>query len=60
MLFLVIISWKVVSCFNEAGGVVFQIGGGFILSGVAPHGGASVVVGGFSKKIVRLGGTPPR
>ena len=58
MLFLRIISWKGVSCFNgERGrGGVFQMGRASFLSGGVPHEGASTSVGGgFSKKIVRWG-----
>ena len=50
MLFLGIISWKGVSCFNE-GGDVFQMGGTSFLSfkWVAPHRGVGL------KKNCRMG-----
>ena len=52
MFFIRIISWKGVTLFN--GGFVFQMGG-FIFKGggggVAPNGRASVLVGGFRKKL---------
>ena len=55
MLFLGIILWKGVSCFNAGGrGFVFQMGVGFIFKwGVggwgAPHGGIDCGGGGFKK-----------
>ena len=58
MLFLGIISWKDVPCFN--GGFVFQIGGASFLSGGCPM-GASVFFGWFWKncKMVEGGGGAP-
>ena len=39
------------SVFSGGGGaVVFQMGGALFLSGGAPHGGASVLMGDFLKK----------
>ena len=59
MLFLGIISWKDVPCFN--GEFVFQIGGASFLSGGCPM-GASVFFGRFWKncKMVEGGGCSPQ
>ena len=58
MLFLGIISWEGASSFN--GGFVFQMGGGFILSGGVPHGRALVLMGGgVRKKSLDGGGGNP-
>ena len=48
-------------CFTFQWGGCFSDGGASFLSGGAPHGGASVLMGGrgVSKKIVGCGGTPP-
>ena len=56
VLFLGIISWRGVSCFN--GGICFSDGRASFLSLGMPHRGASVLMGGFSKKIAGWGGTP--
>ena len=53
MLFLGIISWKGASCFNGLGGFIFKWGVG------VPHGGASGLMGSFSKKLKHRGGHPP-
>ena len=45
VLFLGIISWKGASCFNGLGGFIFKLGVG------VPHGGASGLMGSFSKKL---------
>ena len=40
-------------------GFLFFRWGGFTFKWRVPHGGASVLVGGFSKKIIRCGVPPP-
>ena len=56
VLFLGIISWRGVSCFN--GGICFSDGRASFLSWGMPHRGASVLIGGFSKKIAGWGSPP--
>ena len=52
----------VISCFNGGGGLFFSFSDGgrasFLSEGGVPNGGASVLVWGVSKKIVRWRGCP--
>ena len=59
MLSLGIISWKGVSRFNE-GSLLLRWGASFlsVCVGVVPHEGASILMGGFWKKIKGWGGHP--
>ena len=55
VLFLGIISWKGVSCYNGGGGLFFRWGASF-LSGGTPWGASILVWGGDFKKNHKMGG----